>query len=63
MKIEEPGAWKSVADFEKWWAANVDAFNRLAVATPPRNFEEVTNPEWHRIARKVEAFQRARQKL
>lgn len=42
------GPWASRADFEKWWAANVVAFNRLSV-TDPR--------EWERVARVIEAFQ------
>jgi len=56
------GPWKSVAEFEAWWKANVVEFNRMAVATPPRNFEEVTNPEWHRIAEKIEALQAKRKR-
>lgn len=42
-----PGPWKDRADFERWWAANVIAFNRLSV-TDPR--------EWERIAQVIEKF-------
>lgn len=41
------GPWKDRADFERWWAANVIAFNRLSV-TDPR--------EWERIAQVIEKF-------
>jgi hypothetical protein len=43
------GPWKDRDEFEEWWAANVIAFNRLAV----------TDPEaWERIAKAIEAFHR-----
>lgn len=41
------GPWKDRADFERWWAAYVVAFNRLSV-TDPR--------EWERIAQVIEKF-------
>ncbi len=41
-------AWKSRAEFEAWWKANVIEFNRMSV-TDPRG--------WERVAQKVEAFQ------
>lgn len=40
--------WKTRAEFEAWWIAHVDRFNRLAVTEPL---------EWERIARRVEEFQ------
>ena len=43
-------AWKSRAEFEAWWKANVREFNRLAVTDVQ---------EWERVAKKVEAFQTA----
>ena len=54
------GPWKTVVEFEAWWKTNVRELNRMAVATPPRNYDIVTNPEWHRIAAQIEAFQAAR---
>jgi len=43
------GPWSNRADFEAWWAANVVAFNRLAVTD---------REEWERVAAAVEEFQR-----
>jgi len=41
------GPWKDRAEFEAWWAANVIAFNRLAVADPRA---------WERVAQAIEMF-------
>lgn len=48
--------WRTRADYDAWWAKNGDAVRRLTVATPPRDLETITNPEWHRIARQIEVF-------
>lgn len=34
------GPWKDRAEFDRWWAANVIALNRLSV-TDPREYERV----------------------
>lgn len=47
--------WKTRDEFEAWWRAHGREFRRLAVKTPPRG-SEVTDPEWLRIAAKIEAF-------
>lgn len=52
------GPWSSRAEFEAWWKATGREFRRMAVATPPVDFETITNPEWHRIAEVIEKFQR-----
>jgi hypothetical protein len=52
----DTSTWRTRADYDAWWRENGREFNRMAIATPPKNFEEVTNPEWHRIAEKIEAF-------
>ena len=52
--------WQSVAEFESWWRINGRELRRMTVATPPLNFEIITNPEWHAIAEKIEAFQERR---
>lgn len=41
------GPWKDRKAFNRWWAANVIEFNRLAV-TDPR--------EWERVAQAIEKF-------
>lgn len=46
-RVDEPGDWRTVADFESWWRQNVRALNRLAIAD---------REEWERITRIVEAF-------
>lgn len=40
--------WKTRAEFEAWWKANVREFNRMAMTDPAG---------WEAVARKVEAFQ------
>lgn len=47
------GPWKSVADFETWWRANVVAFNRLSVTD---------TVAWEAIAAAVEGFQEQRKR-
>jgi hypothetical protein len=46
------GPWPTRESFERWWLANVIAFNRLAVTD---------RREWERVARAVEEFQRRNQ--
>jgi hypothetical protein len=47
------GPWKDHEDWERWWAANVIAFNRLAV----------TDPEaWERITQAIEKYHKENQK-
>lgn len=41
------GPWKDRAEWLRWWAANVIAFNRLAVTDPAA---------WERIAQAIEKF-------
>lgn len=48
------GPWKSRADFETWWLANVRALNRLSVT----DYEE-----WLRVSAAVETFQRENPKV
>ena len=55
--------WKSVAEFDAWWKANGREVRRMTVATPPVDFETITNPEWHAIAEKIEAFQEKRKRM
>ena len=56
MAIEiDTRTWRTRADYDAGWAVNGDAMRRLSVATPPIR-ETITNPEWHRIARQIEAF-------
>lgn len=56
------GPWKSVKEFEAWWKAHGREIRRMTVATPPEDFETITNPEWHAIAEKIEAFQEQRKR-
>jgi hypothetical protein len=52
-------AWKDRAEFEAWWRAHGAEFRRLSVATPPVNYETITDPEWLRVALLIEEFQKA----
>ena len=52
------GPWKSRADFEAWWKANVGAFNRLAATARIRGDVVQYPQEWERVAAAVEKFQR-----
>lgn len=47
--------WKDRREFEAWWRAHGREFRLLSVRTPPKG-AEVTDPEWLRIAAKIEAF-------
>lgn len=44
IEIDTRG-WRTRADYDAWWRVNGDAFRRLSVATPPVDFETITNPE------------------
>ena len=50
-------AWKDRAEFEAWWKAHGAEFRRLSVATPPVDFETITDPEYLRVAALIEKFQ------
>ena len=54
------GPWESVADFDAWWKEHGREIRRMAVATPPKDFETITNPEWEKIAVEIERFQKER---
>lgn len=50
--------WNSVEAFDRWWRRNVRAFNAMAITPPPHpdHPEVVLNPEWHRIADRIDAW-------
>lgn len=48
--------WRTRAEFEAWWRAHGAEFRRLSVRTPPRDYDKIVDPEWLRIAAKIEAF-------
>lgn len=47
--------WQTRAEFEAWWKAHGREFRMLSVRTRPHG-QEVTDPEYLRIAAKIEAF-------
>jgi len=56
MTPPDTAAWRSRADYDAWWKANGREFRRMSVATPPEDYETITNPEWHALAEKIETF-------